>query len=154
MREKARGEYRLRWDDVRYESGELRVVTYKDMEACKAGRVWAEDSVRTAGEPVSVALSVDYQGDQLVYVTATVVDSEGCAVPDASNLISFSVKGPACIAAVDAGDPTSHEAFRSTSVRAFHSLASVVLRRTGKGGVEVRAASDNLKEGSLVYFSK
>ena len=154
VREKARGEYRLRWDDVRYESGELRVVTYKDMEACKAGRVWAEDSVRTAGEPVSVALSVDYQGDELVYVTATVVDSEGRAVPDASNLISFSVKGPACIAAVDAGDPTSHEAFRSTSVRAFHSLASVVLRRTGKGGVEVSAASDNLKEGNLVYFSK
>jgi len=34
-------EYRLRWDDVKYEPGELKVVAYKN------GKLWAEDSVRT-----------------------------------------------------------------------------------------------------------
>ena len=36
-------EYRLRWDDVVYEPGTLKVVTYKN------GAEWASDAVRTAG---------------------------------------------------------------------------------------------------------
>ena len=42
-KKKAQFEYRLRWDDVVYEPGELRVVAYKD------GKQWATDSVKTAG---------------------------------------------------------------------------------------------------------
>ena len=46
-------EYRLRWDDVKYEPGELRVVAYKD------GRKWAEDVVRTTGPAARVLLQAD-----------------------------------------------------------------------------------------------
>src|SRR5208283_5395077 len=38
-------EYRLRWDDVVYEPGTLRVVAYNN------GKKWATDEVRTAGAP-------------------------------------------------------------------------------------------------------
>ena len=42
-KKKAQFEYRLRWDDVVYEPGELRVVAYN------AGKPWAADSVKTVG---------------------------------------------------------------------------------------------------------
>ncbi len=42
------GEYRLRWDAVRYQPGELRVQAYKD------GEPWASDSVRTAGSATAL----------------------------------------------------------------------------------------------------
>src|SRR5436190_10986534 len=42
-KKKAPYEYRLRWDDVKYEPGELRVIAYRN------GRHWAEDTMRTAG---------------------------------------------------------------------------------------------------------
>src|SRR5437899_7014629 len=38
-------EYRLRWDDVIYEQGELKVVAYKN------SKVWATDSMKTADAP-------------------------------------------------------------------------------------------------------
>jgi len=47
---KGRYEYRLRWDDVKYAPGELKVVAYK------GGRKWAESVVKTTGraaKPVS-----------------------------------------------------------------------------------------------------
>src|SRR4030095_1682330 len=46
-------EYRLRWDDVGYAPGELRVVAYKNSV------MWAEDVVRTAGPTAKVVLSAD-----------------------------------------------------------------------------------------------
>ena len=59
------------------------------------------------------------------------------------------MKGPARIVATDAGDPTSHTPFRSPEIRAFHGLASVVVRRTGAGPVTVTAASDGLKSAKI-----
>ena len=46
-------EYRLRWDDVKYEPGELKVVAYKN------GRKWAEDLVETTGESVRLEAKAD-----------------------------------------------------------------------------------------------
>ena len=40
---KGKFEYRIRWDEVTYQPGELKVVAYKE------GKKWATDSVRTAG---------------------------------------------------------------------------------------------------------
>src|SRR5204863_9674149 len=40
-KKKAPYEYRLRWDDVKYEPGELRVIAYRN------GRHWSEDTMKT-----------------------------------------------------------------------------------------------------------
>ena len=42
-KKKGQYEYRLRWSDVVYEPGELRVVAYKN------GLEWAESAVKTTG---------------------------------------------------------------------------------------------------------
>ncbi len=146
VRERGPLEYRFRWDDVVYQPGKLEVKTYKDKAAYEAGAVLASDTVQTAGEAAQIKLSTDYCGDELIYVSAAVLDKDGVLVPNADNLLTFSVSGPVEILATDAGDPTSHAAFRSPSIKAFNGLASVVLHRTGPGRFSVHAASDGLRE--------
>lgn len=152
VREKAPGEYRLRWDDAVYEPGTLEVKVYSDRAAYESGKLLCKESVSTAGDPASVRLKLDYKGRELAFITAEVLDPKGRLVPDASDHISFSVSGPAEVIATDAGDPTSHAPFGSPSVDAFHGLASAIVRRTGSGKVVVSASSGNL-DGGRISFS-
>ena len=136
---KAKEGYRIVWDDVVYQPGTLDVVCYKD------GQIWARDRVCTAGKAAALSASIDFTGEELVYVTIDVLDKTGNVVPDAANLLSFSVQGPAVIIGTDAGDPTSHVPFYSTELPAFHGKASAILRRTGEGPVKLTCKSKGLK---------
>ena len=51
--EKGTNQYRLRWDDVIYEPGKVRVIAYKN------GVEWAEDVVKTIGEPAELRTTAD-----------------------------------------------------------------------------------------------
>ena len=147
VKDRGEKEYRFRWDDVVYEPGELKVKVYEDRAAYEAGTVLAGDEVRTAGDPYRIKLTVDFIGGDLAYVAAAVTDKDGNLVPWADNLLAFSAKGDASIIATDAGDPTSHAAFRNTSIKAFNGMASVILRRSGR--FTVSASADGLKPASL-----
>src|SRR5216684_5026675 len=52
-KKKAQNEYRLRWDDVKYEPGELKVVAYKN------GKQWAAEVVKTTGAAVALTMKAD-----------------------------------------------------------------------------------------------
>jgi beta-galactosidase len=145
---KARGkyEYRLRWDEVIYEPGELKVVAYK------GGKRWAEDVVRTTGPAARLVLRADRtrlraDGMDLAFVTAAVADADGRTVPRSRNRIRFTVEGPAEIVAVDNGDATDHESFRAPDRRAFNGLCVVVVRtKAGAAGeITLRARADGLR---------
>ena len=140
---KAKEGYRIVWDDVVYTPGTLEVVAYKN------GAEWARDKVCTAGKAARLAASVDFAGEELVYVTLDVLDKAGRPVPDADNPLTFSVKGPAQIIGTDAGDPTSHVPFYSTRLPAFHGKASAILRRTGEGPVTLTCKAKGLKTASI-----
>ncbi|MBQ2229538.1 MAG: hypothetical protein II424_03900, partial [Bacteroidales bacterium] len=71
-------------------------------------------------------------------------------VPDAANVLTFSVKGPGTILATDAGDPTSHVPFYSQTLPAFHGKASVILRRTAPGPITLQARSAGLRPALVV----
>lgn len=131
--------YRIRWDDVVYEPGSVKVVAYKD------GKPWAEAETKTAGKPASASLEVDYAGKDLTFVTARILDGTGVVVPQAHNHLSFSVSGPGRMVATDAGDPTSHAPFHSPEIDAFNGLASVIIRRTGPGEITLSVSSPGLK---------
>lgn len=144
-KQRGKFDYRLRWDDVRYEPGELRVVAYRQ------GQEWVTDVVKTTGPPAALALSVDRSeirntGDDLAFVTATVVDADGLLVPRSNNLIHFTVEGPGQIVATDNGDPTSHEPFQLPNRAAFNGLALAILRATPgrSGAITLRAESNGL----------
>jgi len=146
-KKKAPFEYRLRWDDVVYEPGELRVVAYK------AGKQWATDSVKTAGAASRLLLTPDRStiandGNDLAFITLTVSDKDGLMVPRSMNLIHFVVSGPGEIVATDNGDPTDMTAFPSHDREAFNGLALVIVRaRRGQSGqIVITASSDGLSE--------
>ncbi|HEX4085697.1 MAG TPA: beta-galactosidase GalB [Chthoniobacteraceae bacterium] len=130
-KKKGQYEYRLRWDDVVYQPGELHVVAYKN------GEKWAEDTVKTTGPAAKVTLQPDRaaikaDGQDLSYVTVSIADKDGLMVPRSNNLVQFHVTGPAEIVAVDNGDATSHQPFHAQQITAFNGLALVILR--GKPG--------------------
>ena len=136
---KAKDGYRIRWDDTVYEPGTLKVVAYKD------GQPWAETEVKTAGKPAKTDLTVDYAGEDLVFVVAGILDGKGTPVPAADNLLSFRVSGPGTVLATDAGDPTSLAPFHSDKIQAFNGLATVIIRRTGPGAIQLSVSSPGLK---------
>ncbi len=154
-KEKGEYEYRLRWDDVIYEPGELKVVTYKN------GNIWAEQSVKTTGKAHSLKASadrneIDADGYDLSFITISVNDEEGLMVPNAKPLISFSIEGPAEIVATDNGDPTDMTAFPSLDRKAFNGLAlAIVKSKKGEPGtVKITAESEGLEPTSITIKCK
>ena len=142
---KGRFEYRLRWDDVKYEPGELKVVAYKD------GEEWATDVMRTADNASKMDLKPDRatisaDGRDLSFVTLTVQDSNSIMVPRANNLIRFSASGPGEIVATDNGDPTDFNIFSSHDRKTFNGLAMVIIKakRGQTGPVVITAETDGL----------
>ena len=138
-------EYRFRWDSVRYESGELKAIAYKD------GKKWAEKHVQTTGKPVKLKLIPDKtvlksDGEDLIFVRVSVLDEEGNEVPTAEPLITSSVSGPGIIAATDNGDPTCLIPFHEPKRPAFNGLylAIVKARKGSKGKLRLRVEADGL----------
>jgi beta-galactosidase len=142
-------EYRLRWDDVIYQPGTLKVVAYKN------GKVWATDEFKTAGKPAKLKLKPDRSkifagGKDLSFVTVTITDKHGVTAPCADNRIHFEIKGPGEIVATDNGDPTSFESFQSQDRKAFNGLCLVIIRgKPGQPGkIGLTAKADGLKIGT------
>ncbi|MBL7743236.1 MAG: glycosyl hydrolase 53 family protein [Chitinophagaceae bacterium] len=96
----------LQWT-VNYEPGKLEAVAYK-----KGKRLTAK--VETTGAPVEVVVTpykttILADGKDATVINISVVDREGREVPDADNLIRFSVSGDGKIIGAGNGDPSSHE---------------------------------------------
>ncbi|MFA0964978.1 beta-galactosidase GalB [Roseivirga sp. BDSF3-8] len=143
-------EYRLRWDHVTYEPGELNVVVYKD------GKEWAEDVVKTTGAPHMLIASADRNeivndGKDLAFITVKVADKKGLTVPDANDPVSVTVEGPGELVATDNGDPTNMTPFPSATREAFNGyiLAIVRYNQGAKGTLTVTASAPGLQEATI-----
>ena len=148
-------EYRLRWDDVVYQPGELKVVAYKN------GEKWAEDVVKTTGAVAKIAMKADRShikadGEDLSYVTVTITDENGLMVPRSNNLVQLELSGPGEIVAVDNGDATSHESFQARQIKAFNGMALVIVRGKagGPGDLVLHARSEGLGSMDLALRTK
>jgi len=147
--------YRLRWNDVVYEPGELKAVAYKD------GQKIGEAVMRTAGEPAAIRLTPDRKelsatGDDLCYVLVEALDQKGNLCPLADNMIRFKVEGPAEIAGVGNGNPLSLEPFQADYRKLFYGKAMLILRtrEAQAGNVTVTATSDGLTPAEITVQSK
>jgi beta-galactosidase len=154
-KKKAEYQDRLRWDDVTYKPGELKVVAYKD------GKEWATDVVRTTDAPAGLAVAADRweiraDGLDLSFVTVRVIDEDGLTCPRADNAIRFSIEGPGEIVVTDNGDPTSLVAFPSAERQAFNGLClAIVCGKPGQPGrIRLAVSSDGLEGGSVVIVAE
>ena len=141
--------YRLRWNDVTYEPGEIRVVAYN-----ADGTQAAEKTVRTAGSPAHLNLQPDKRalqanGDDLVFVTIDMQDAGGTLCPDCDDELTFEVSGAGSFRGVCNGDATSLEPFTQPQMRLFHGRLVVVLQAGKQPGtllLTVRDAQRQLEE--------
>jgi len=154
-RKKAPYEYRLRWDDVKYEPGELKIVAYK------SGKRWAEDVMKTTGPASALLMKADHttikaDGQDLSFITLTVADKEGRLVARSMNRVRFEISGPGEIVAVDNGDPTDQESFQAKERNAYNGLVLVVLRaKPGQlGQITVAARSAGLTGAQILIRAR
>ncbi len=149
--------YRLRWNNVKYEAGEIRVVAY-DAQGNKIG----EDSRRTAGKPTAIVAQADRKsyradGEDLVFVTIGVADSKGVAVPTCNNELTFEVTGAGSFEAVCNGDATSLESFKQPRMKLFNGELVVVLRTGRQAGnirLTIKDSKGKLKAKTLEINTK
>ncbi|KAI1263732.1 glycoside hydrolase family 2 protein [Xylariaceae sp. FL1019] len=155
IQNRTKTEYRFRWDDVTYQAGELRVVTYK------GGKEWATDTKVTAGPATRLNISADRSqisgdGQDLSYISIAVVDANSTVVPRADNIIVFSIDGPAEIVATDNGNPADMTAFPSLTRKAFSGYALAIVRAVAgsSGTITVSATSDGLESASVAVQAR
>ena len=134
--------YRLRWNDVKYEPGEIKVVVY-DEQGNKIG----EDVRKTAGKPVQLVAQAETNehkadGEDLIFVRVSVNDKNGTPVPTCQEGLTFSVSGEAQFEAVCNGDATSLESFKQPKMKLFNGELVVILRPTQKAGKATLTVKD------------
>ena len=145
----------LQWS-VPYQPGKLEAIAYKN------GRKLTT-SVETTGKPTEVVITpykttMLADGKDATVINVKVIDSKGMEVPDADNLISFSVKGDAKIIGVGNGDPSSHEQDKYNDTIAqrhlFNGKCQVILQTGNTNGViQFEAKSEGMYPGSTTIFS-
>ena len=139
--------YRLRWNDVKYEPGEIRVVCYD-----AAGNKIGEDVQRTAGKAVRLVAHAEQDvhkadGEDLIYVRVGVTDKKGIPVPTCQNDLKFEVSGEARFEAACNGDATSLQSFKQPEMKLFNGELVVILRPTQTAGTATLTVRD--KQGRL-----
>ena len=134
---------------VAYHAGNIKVVSKKNNE------VVLSKQINTAGKATKILLSADKNslmanGEDLAFISVSVVDKDGNIVPKADNKIKFNIQGPAFIAGLDNGNPVSHESFKGSERKAFngHALAIVQSKETASDAI-ITASSEGLESVSL-----
>ena len=144
--------YRLRWNDVKYEPGEIRVVTYNQY-----GEKVGEDVKRTAGEPAQMKFSVETpdhepiacmvegctdehnvllnaDGKDLAFITVSLLDKDGNECPLADDELTFEVTGAGTFKAACNGDATSLEPFTHPHMKLFSGKLVVIVQSSKQKG--------------------
>lgn len=140
--------YRLMWQNVTYQPGEIRVVAYDENN-----QPAAEQTIRTAGEPYALRVEWANQGEQtedgLRYLTVSAVDKDGNLCPDADDVVTVSTKKVRFIGAAN-GDPTCLYPMQQPAMPLFHGQATFIVRAEGRG--KIRFSTDKLH--STLYIIK
>ena len=155
MREKHTGgsnmeRYRLMWNDVVYEPGEVMVVAYDDQ-----GNETGRKSIRTAGKPDHLVLSANREslnadGEDLVYVTVQVADKQGNIIPIDEREVRFSTRGAGTFKAAANGDPTSLRSFQQPVMDLFSGAATAILQAgNNPGQIVFTATAKGVKPATL-----
>lgn len=136
--------FRLMWNDVVYQPGEVKVVAYK------GGKYLGENIIKTAGNPVKIKLTPDRKvlkadGADLSYVLVEAYDKEGNLCPLATNKIDIKIEGTATLAGVGNGNPQSFESFKANYVHLFYGKAMIIIESGfEKGKVKLTAKAKSL----------
>ena len=140
----------LQWS-VPYQPGTLEAVAFK-----KGKKLTSK--VETTGTPFEVVITpykttMTADGKDATVINVSIIDREGREVPDADNMIRFSISGPGRIIGVGNGDPSSHEPDKCEEGRwqrsAFNGKCQVIVQAGATPGlVKFEATAAGLWTGS------
>ena len=153
--------YRLRWNNVKYEPGEIRVVTYNQY-----GDKVGEDVKRTAGEPAQMKFSVETpdhepiacmvegctdehnvllnaDGNDLAFITVSLLDKDGNECLLADDELTFEVSGAGTFKAACNGDATSLEPFTQPQMKLFSGKLVVIVQSSKQKGDIILKVKDS-----------
>ncbi|MBJ2125916.1 DUF4982 domain-containing protein [Flavobacterium sp. IB48] len=142
--------YRLMWNDVKYEPGTVKVVTFDSN-----GKIAAENTVKTAGDPYKIVLDADRKtikadGEDISFVTVSVVDKNGIPCPTADNELQFKVTGAATYRAACNGDATSLEIFHENHMKLFSGKLVVLVKSIKTAGkIQLEVKGNGLQTGKI-----
>ncbi|MEQ1642703.1 MAG: glycoside hydrolase family 2 TIM barrel-domain containing protein, partial [Pyrinomonadaceae bacterium] len=134
---------------VNFESGTLKAI------GKNGGKVVAEFELKTAGKPAKIILSADKatvanDWNDVVYVSATVVDANGIMVPSANHIISFDTTGSGAVAAVDSADNADHDPFQAKRRKAFQGICFALIKANrSTGRITVTASAPGLASAKI-----
>lgn len=137
--------YRLRWNNVIYQPGELKLVAYD-----KNGKPAAEQTARTASEPTALKLDADRlnikaDGNDMCFVTVSLTDKNGTPCPTADDDMTFEVNGAGTFKATCNGDATSLQPFTNPEMKLFSGQLVVIVQSNGnKGDISMTVKDDRL----------
>ncbi|EJL64857.1 DUF4982 domain-containing protein [Flavobacterium sp. CF136] len=142
--------YRLMWNDVKYEPGTVKVVAFDSN-----GKKSAESEVKTAGDPYKIVLNADRKiikadGEDISFVTVSVVDKNGIPCPVADNELQFKVTGAATYRAACNGDATSLEIFHQDHMKLFSGKLVVLVKAIKTAGsIQLEVTGKGLQKGKI-----
>ncbi len=134
---------------VPYASGEIKAV------ATNGGTGVATASHKTAQTAATIELisdrhSVEANGTDVIHIETNILDSKGVFQPHASNVIEYTVEGPARIIGVDNGDPIDISNYKTDTRKTFRGK-SLLMVQTSKdpGKIRIKAHSPDLKSDEI-----
>ena len=149
LSEKSVERFRLMWNNVIYQPGEIKFIVYKNNQ--KIGEVVK----KTTGTPYQLKITPDKttlkaNGEDLSYLLVEAIDKEGNPHPLANNTIKIDLQGNATIAGVGNGNPQSFEPFQSNTVKLFNGKAMIIIKSKNKPDtIKIKASSKKLKQTSV-----
>jgi beta-galactosidase len=136
--------------EVPWEAGTLVVRCFDN------GRETGSQALKTSGKPMAVRLIADRtrikaDRNDLSYIRAEIIDSEGNIVPSADDImVNFEVSGNGGIAGVGSGNPADMSGFQQPKKKAYQGICLVILRPNAIPGIiYITATAEGLKEASL-----
>ena len=148
--EKAMKRFRLMWEDVEYQPGELKVVAYNT-----EGQAVAEKTIRTAGKASAIRLTPDRNvlkadGEDLCFINVSLTDKDGNPVPDDSRLVKVKVSGAGAFKAIANGDPTCLESFQQPQMHLFSGQLTVLVQSgTTPGEITVEVSGKGVRKATV-----
>ncbi|MCK7460981.1 MAG: hypothetical protein MZU84_02385 [Sphingobacterium sp.] len=125
------------------------------------GKETASQILETTGKPAAIRLVADRtkiraDRNDLSYVRAEILDSNGNIVPDADDImVNFAVTGNGKVAGVGSGNPRDMSSFQQPKKKAYQGICLVIIRpETAPGNIYVKATAEGLKEANVVITSK
>ncbi len=137
-----------------YEAGVLKAV------GVQGGQEEETTLLQTAGKAATIRLTADRtqlkaDGQDLSFITIEILDKNGVIEPNATNLLTFDVKGTGSIAAVGNADLQDKDSYVGSQRKAWKGRALVVVKSTPKAGkTTLKVSSPGLTPATLTLYSK